>query len=102
MPRRYQVKLTLKAADHLQGIFDYIQRNSPQNADRMTRRLLDGMDSLEHFPYRYRKLLRSKATFGVEIRSMPVLPYLIRYCIDDANQVVTVLSVRHGARRAGL
>ena len=101
MPERYRVNLSLNAAGHLQGIFEYIQQDSPQNARRMIERLLDGVDSLEAFPHRY-KILRNVAVFGEEVRSMPVLPYLIRYHVDDHNHVVTILSVRHGSRRPGL
>jgi toxin ParE1/3/4 len=101
MPQRYRVNLTLKAAGHLQEIFEYIHRDSPQHAQRMIERLVDGIDSLEVFPHRY-KILRNKAVFGEDVHSMPVLPYLIRYHIDDENDLVTILSVRHGARRPGL
>jgi len=30
---------------------------------------------------------------------MPVPPFLVRYHVDEARQLVTILSVRHGARR---
>jgi plasmid stabilization system protein ParE len=31
--------------------------------------------------------------------SMPVRHYLIRYHVDDSQRVVTILTIRHGARR---
>jgi plasmid stabilization system protein ParE len=85
----------------LQEIFEYIERDSPQNASRMIRRIVESIDALEQFPHRY-KVLEDIETFGVEVRSMPVPPYLIRYHVDEPNLTVTVLSVRHGARRPGL
>jgi toxin ParE1/3/4 len=101
MPDRYRVNFTLDAASQLQEIFDYIQRDSPQGAERMIQRLVAAIDSLDVFPHRY-KILEDVETFGVEVRSMPVPPYLIRYHVEDRNLLVTVLSIRHGARRPGL
>lgn len=97
----YRIKFTRNAADHLQEIFDYIEKDSAQNASRMIGRIVDAIDALEQLPHRYR-VLPGVDTHGVEVRSMPVPPYLVRYHVDDVNFVVTVLSVRHGARRPGL
>ena len=101
MPASYRIRFTVNAAGQLEEIFDYIRRDSPQNAARMIQRLLDAIDSLDLFPHRY-KVLEDIETFGEEVRSMPVPPYLVRYHIDDARLAVTVVSVRHGARRPGL
>ena len=50
----------------------------------------------------FRHVLEDIETFGEEVRSMPVPPYLVRYHIDDSKLLVTIVSVRHGARRPGL
>jgi plasmid stabilization system protein ParE len=99
MPPVYRVNLTLRAAGHLQDIFEYIEKDSPQNAARMIRRLLDACDALDVLPHRY-KVVKNTGVVGEEVRSMPVRPYLVRYHVDDAARVVTILSVRHGARPA--
>jgi plasmid stabilization system protein ParE len=64
----------------------------------MIGRLIEAIDALNLFPHRY-KVLEDVRAFGEAVRSMPVPPYLIRYHVDDDRLCVTVLSVRHGARR---
>ena len=98
MPARYRIRMTLRAAADLQGIFDYIEQDSPQNAARMITRLLDAIDSLEILPHRY-KAVSAPEDLGEEVRSMPVRPYRIRYHVNESTQAVTILSVRHGARQ---
>ena len=93
----YRVNLTLRVADQLQEIFQYIERDSPRNAARTISRILQKIDGLELFPHRYKRI--SPAAPGVEeLRSMPVRPYIMRYHINEETRVVTVVSVKHGAR----
>ena len=101
MPDVYTIRFTPVSAAHLQEIFDYIEKQSRQNAGAMIRRIVSAIDALQQFPHRYR-VLQGIDTAGVEVRSMPITPYLIRYHVDDTNMTVTVLGVRHGARRPGL
>lgn len=98
MPQTHHVRYTRQAAEQLQQIFDYIARDSPANAARLIGRLIDAVDSLALLPHRY-SVVRNADRIGIEIRSMPVRPYLIRYHVDKATRTVTVLGVRHGARR---
>ena len=58
----------------------------------MVRRLL------ELLPHRY-PVVEDSEGFGVEVRSMPVRPFKVRYHVDERNSSVTILSVRHGARK---
>ena len=97
----YRVKITLRASIQLQNIFNYIERDSPANASKMVHRLLESIDSLDFMPRRYPLVLNSQAV-GVDVYSMAVRPYLVRYHIDDSESIVTVLSIRHGARQFGL
>jgi toxin ParE1/3/4 len=101
MPQPYSINLTQIASGHLADVFDYIAADSGQNAVNVMQRLLDAINTLDSFPRRY-PILQGIDTHGLEVHSMPVPPYLVRYHIDDASKVVTVLSVRHGARRPGL
>ena len=98
MPPTYRVNLTLESARHLEEIFDYVQQNSPQNAPRVIERILDAVFALETLPHRY-KVVQNTSAVGETVRSMPVPPFLVRYHVNDNARVVTVLSVRHGARR---
>jgi plasmid stabilization system protein ParE len=101
MPGAYRIRFTVDAADHLTEIFNYIERDSPQNARNLIDRILNAIDALADLPHRYKVMLEAN-NLNVEVRSMPVPPYLVRYHIDDRNLAVTILSVRHGARRPGL
>jgi toxin ParE1/3/4 len=98
MPDPYRVNLTRMAAADLAEIHAYIEQDSPQNAANMIGRLLAAIDGLELLPHRF-KVVRNTRLVGERVRSMPVRPYLVRYHVDDSARVVTVLAVRHGARR---
>lgn len=100
MPDIYRVRLTIRVSHQLQEIFDYIAVDSDSNAARMIERILDAIDGLEMLPHRY-KVVEDTDVLGEEVRSMPVRPYLVRYHVDESSHVVTILSVRHGARRPG-
>ncbi len=96
MPDTYRVVLTLSVARELQDIFNYIESDSPDSARRMITRLLQATDSLESFPHRFKVV--EETDIDIEIRSMLVKPYLIRYHVNGTSGVVTIVSVRHGAR----
>jgi plasmid stabilization system protein ParE len=101
MPAVYLIRFTRDAAGQLRDIFNFIEQDSPQNSSRMMARIVKAIDALSQFPHRY-KVLENIKTYGEEVRSMPVPPYLVRYHVDDARVCVTILSVRHGSRRPGL
>jgi addiction module RelE/StbE family toxin len=98
LPETYRIRITPRALADLEGIFEYIRQDSPQNAAKMIRTLLDAIDGLEILPRRF-DVPRSGAVRGRQIRSMPVRPYLVRYRIEERKKIVHILRVRHGARR---
>jgi addiction module RelE/StbE family toxin len=98
MPESYRIRITPRALADLEGIFEYINRDSPQNAAKMIRTLLDAIDGLNILPRRF-DVPRTGSVRGRQIRSMPVRPYLVRYRIDERERIVRVLRVRHGARQ---
>ena len=98
MSETYRIRITPRALADLEGIFDYITRDSPQNARKMIRTLLDAIDGLSILPGRF-NVPRSGSVRGRQIRSMPVRPYLVRYRIDEAQKIVRILRIRHGARK---
>jgi toxin ParE1/3/4 len=98
MPDAYRIRITPQALANLEEIFEFIQRDSPQNARAMIRRLLDSIDDLRTLPHRY-AVPRRRAARNRTVRSMPVRPYLVRYRIDEKSKAVFVLRIRHGARR---
>lgn len=82
----------------MRGIFDQIRMDSPENAPKMIRAILDAIDRLDTFPHRY-AMPRVGATTDLQVRSMPVKRYLVRYRINEPKKAVHVLRIRHGARR---
>jgi toxin ParE1/3/4 len=94
----YRIRITPRALADLEGIFEYISRDSPQNAAKMIRTLLDAIDSLDILPRRF-DVPRTGSVRGRQVRSMPVRPYLVRYRIDERERKVRILRVRHGARQ---
>ena len=99
MLKRYRVRYTRTAAAQLQEIFDYIEKESPAGAAKMIGRIVDAIDTLDILPQRH-AIISGTDTGAPELRSMIVRPYLIRYCVNEDPALVTVLSVRHGARRS--
>ena len=86
-----QVVWTDEALANLDAIEAYIAQFNPLAAQRMSLRLMNAGFSLSDQPQRGRSVRGSLREPAV------VRPYLIRYRID--RDVVTILRVRHGARR---
>jgi plasmid stabilization system protein ParE len=53
MPDAYHIRITPEALANLEEVFAFIQKDSPQNATGMIRRLLDSIDGLRILPPRY-------------------------------------------------
>lgn len=72
-------------------IHHYLANFNPHAARRLADALLNAGDSLENFPDRGRPV-------GDNLRELvAVRPYIIRY--EIGTNEVTILRVRHGARR---
>jgi plasmid stabilization system protein ParE len=79
-------------------IYEYISRQSPQNAADVLKRIFDTIDSLDELPHRY-KVHRSNKNPERVIRSVVVWPYIVYCRIDDRRKLVEIQAVIHGARR---
>jgi addiction module RelE/StbE family toxin len=102
MPDMYLVRITPRALADLEQIFEYIRRDSPQNATVMIAKLIDAIDGLNILPHRF-DVPRVGMVGGRQVRSMPVRPYLVRYRIDETRRAVYVLRVamaRGGGRES--
>ena len=97
-PQIYWVLISARAQRDLDGIHAYLAAVSPQAAASVVLELVNAINSLDVFPHRY-AVPRTGKPRGRATRSMPVRPYLVRYRIDESAKLVTVLFVRHGARR---
>src|SRR5688572_19256882 len=51
---QYEVRISREASSHLEEIFNYIERQSPQTAALVIERLLAGIASLDRFPRRFK------------------------------------------------
>ena len=94
----YRVIASPRAAAELDEIQAYIAQDSPAGAATVMARLREAMQSLEALPHRY-PIYQGKRRPATAVRRLPVSPYLIYYRIDDQAHVVSVVTVRHGARK---
>jgi len=97
MTGEYRIHITDRALHNLEAISNYISTDSPQNAARMVRRILDGIDDLAFMPKRFRIAGRSRK-LGNVIHARVVRPYIVYYRVDDSPKYVFITEVRHGAR----
>jgi toxin ParE1/3/4 len=98
MPDQYHVTMSPRAKSDLDEIYNYIAKDSPQNAKTFTAELVEAIASLQMLPHGYRIHQGRHRPSGV-IRRMPVPPYLVYYSVDDIQRRTEVITIRHGKRR---
>jgi plasmid stabilization system protein ParE len=87
-----------KALADLEPVHTFISSYSKPDADAAVNQLLGSVRSLKRLPIKYRPVqIRPKA--AETVYGMVVPPYLIYYRVDESMAVVTVLTIRHSARR---
>ena len=97
-PHTYRVDVSKRAAANLKAISDYISKDSPERASAFVARLARAIDSLEELPHRYR-VVQELGSRHKNVRMFPVDKYLIYYRVLDRENVVQIITIRHGARR---
>jgi|ERR1700722_1942334 len=97
-PATFRIRITTEASSDLAAIFDYIWRDSAQNARRVADRILAAVDGLEFMPSRFKIAGKSRAT-GASVHAMVVRPYIVYYRVEEALAAVFIVTIRHGARR---
>jgi toxin ParE1/3/4 len=98
MPSDYRIILATRVVSDLQGIFDHIAAESPQNAAKVVNRVLTALEGLKAFPHRT-VVVKQPLRLKNPIRSLPVQSWVIFFTVSDDQKVVRVLRVRHGSRR---
>jgi len=88
-----KIEWTEPAVADLQGIKEYISRDSQFYANRFIGKIIDAVESLENFPNRGRIVPEAD---DETIRELLFQPYRIIYKVIENK--VTVLSVIHGGR----
>jgi toxin ParE1/3/4 len=87
-----RLRWTPDAAEDLYRIVQYIQEDNPTAASRVAYAVVDGCESLIHFP----RAGRTGRREGTREFICTGLPYIVVYRIAD--QVVEVLRIYHGAQ----
>ncbi len=83
-----------QALQDLEAIHAYIAADKPLAAGAFARTLYEAGDSLQHFPRRGRPTPN-------RIRELTaVWPYRIRYRFDEDQDLVTIVTIWHGARQS--
>lgn len=87
-----RLRWTSAAANDLEHISDYLQRQNPQVAQQTVRRLYEEIRQLSRFP------LRGRAGREPDTREFILsgLPYVVIYRTSD--QVVEILRIYHGSQ----
>jgi toxin ParE1/3/4 len=82
------------AYDDLDRIFAWIAKDRPRSADAVIERILECADRLGRFP-RMGHVGSAPGTFEWVV---PGLPYILVYEVHDADDLVAVVAVFHGAQ----
>ncbi len=98
MPVSYRVIISPEASADLQSIHAFIAQDSPHHAAKLIERILAAIETLKTFPH-HTLVPHASPKLKHPVRSLPVRPYLIYFRALDDEQVVRVLTIRHGARR---
>ena len=98
MPAQYQVVFTRRARADLDAIYDYIAKDSPQNAGIFVAKLVQAILNLQQLPKRY-PIVKSRRWSRRIVRRAPIWPYLAYYKVDDKQLRVEVITIRHVMRR---
>ena len=98
MTPRYHLILTMRAADEMEAIFDFIREDSPHNASALIAGIVEAIDNLAYFPFRT-IVAGGSAKGRLPLRSLPMGNYLVFFRVNQRTMGVTVVRVRHGARK---
>lgn len=91
----YKVIWSARALEDLKEIVRYIKRDKPLIARRFGLRLIKKAESLSRFPERGRAISKFPDPSVMEIL---VLPYRRAYRIRNADGIIEIARIWHGAR----
>lgn len=87
-----ELRWTAAAADDLEHIADYLLEKSPENAEKLIRRIFDAPALLKTFPNRG----RSGKKQGTRELVVSSLPYVVVYQVT--SDVLYIVRILHGAQ----
>lgn len=88
-----EIRWSLPAADDLERICRWIERDNPEAARRVAKIIYDGCSQLKHFPHVGRASRRMR---GRRELTFPPLPYIAVYQLKE--NAVEISRVFHGAQ----
>ena len=88
-----RLRLTPRATHDLEDIAAFTRARNPAAAQTVKAALQGALQLLAAHPLAGRVLVKRRRRFSV-----PRLPYLIYYRVDDRAEIVTILTIRHAAR----
>lgn len=89
-----KLRLTRRANENLASIADYLRARSPQAARRVRTNIFSSFQLLTAFPFAGRR----QSTEGVRKLVTTKYAYLIYYAVDEAEDTIVILSIRHPAQ----
>lgn len=98
MADRFRIIILPKASRDIVSICSYIEQHSPQNASSVAQQIVNAIDSLDFLPARY-KVHEHRVDPAKTVHALPVPPFIIYYRVDETQQAVRILTIRHGSRR---
>jgi plasmid stabilization system protein ParE len=90
-----KLRFTSRATANLLEIADYLHARNPAAAKRVRAAIYESLQNLILFP----QLGRRQKTDGVRKLVTRKYAYLVYYTINEADDEIIILSVRHPARR---
>ncbi len=95
---QYRVNLTARTTKDLDNIYQFIQADQSEQAAAWFNGLHQAVRSLDSLPHRAPAIPENSALRHLLYGGKPDV-YRVIYSIDDAKKLVTILTIRHGARK---
>jgi toxin ParE1/3/4 len=89
-----KLRFTPRATANIAKIADYIRKRNPSAARRVRSSIYDSLQNLLLFPL----IGRQQKEPGVRKHVTPRYAYLVYYTIDEVEEEIIILSVKHSAQ----
>jgi toxin ParE1/3/4 len=90
-----KLRFTPRAAENITSIADYIRERNPAASQRVRAVIYESLQDLLLFP----QVGRVQKTEGVRKFITRKYAYLVYYALDEANDEIIILNVKHPAQR---
>lgn len=90
-----KLRFTPRAVENIAAIADYIRELNPAASERVRAAIYESLQDLILFPH----VGRPQQTGGVRKLVTRRYAYLVYYTVDDAEDEIIILNVKHPAQR---